>query len=87
MRASRLTAMQRVFVDHIRKTLENEGHDVEELVSLLQITEVDIYERFKDRIWELRDVFTDPELMDAGGGEVAEEEFYGEDDDPAQAHL
>ena len=41
----------------IQGVIENEGHDVDELCSLLELTVDDIIERFQDRLLERRELF------------------------------
>jgi hypothetical protein len=73
MKRSKLTLVQKIVVERIIQMCQNEAHDVEELVSLLQITEDDIYERFQDRLWDLREHFEISSDNDDGQGEEDDE--------------
>ena len=89
MSGRKLRPEQLVLVDAITDLLVSNGHDVEELAALLHITEEDIYERFKDRIYQERSRFsfslllggteTSGRLHEEDGGDVLFEEDDGEE--------
>lgn len=53
----KFTDMERGYLSVIEEVVANEGHDVEELCALLNITVEDILSRFQDRMIENKELF------------------------------
>ena len=70
--------MVRPNVQILEQVLQDQGHDSEELVALLEISPEDIYQRFKDKIWEHRERIYYETLPSTTGEENEEDDELDE---------